>query len=104
MYTHTYISLPCDVIYSTTCLESINICTQSKYTEQGEHTHVCSQYIMYRCMCAVGVWTDVELNSRITERSADINDFLDSVPTNKSASVRVINIHVYRLVLATFCS
>ena len=45
---------------------------------------------MYRCMCAVGVWTDVELNSRITDRSADINDFLDSVLTNKSASVRVI--------------
>jgi hypothetical protein len=38
------------------------------------------------CMCAVGIWADVELNSRIMERSADINDFLDSVLTNKSAS------------------
>ena len=41
-----------------------------------------------RCMCAVGIWAEVELNSRIMDKSSNINDFLDSVFSSQSASVR----------------
>ena len=40
-------------------------------------------------MCAVGIWAEVELDSRIMDKSSNINNFLDTVLNSQSASVRL---------------
>ena len=32
-----------------------------------------------RCLCAVGIWAETDIDSRIAEQSSDVNDFLESV-------------------------
>ena len=45
--------------------------------------------MLCRCMCAVGIWAEVELDSRIMDKSSSVNNYLDSVLNSQSASVRL---------------
>ena len=45
--------------------------------------------LTFRCLCAVGIWAETELDSRIVDKSSSINNFLDSVLNSESASVRL---------------
>ena len=37
-----------------------------------------------RCMVAVGIWSEVELNDRLMDKRENVNDFLDSALLNQT--------------------
>lgn len=44
------------------------------------HVQYSEQLVMFcRCLCAVGIWAETDIGSRIAEQSSDVNDFLKSV-------------------------
>ena len=57
--------------------------------------------LVYRSMCALGLWAEVEMDRRVTEHGGDINDFLDMVLGNSSQQISVrrscMNVHIFAL-------